>query len=54
MEAFKWYLKAARKGHDEAAHNVAYFYERGRGVRQNLERAKEWYARAKEMRNRQG
>ena len=42
------YLRAARRGHGDAAHNVAYFYETGRGVRQNKKKAEFWYARAKQ------
>ena len=47
-QAFRWYLVAARRGHKDAAHNVAYFYETGRGVRRDKKRAEFWYSRAKQ------
>ena len=34
-QASKWYLKAAKNGHDDAAYNLGYFYEIGRGVKMN-------------------
>ncbi len=44
-------MKAARKGHSDAAYNVSYFYETGRVVKQDPTKAKHWYARARELRN---
>jgi TPR repeat protein len=47
-EAFRWYLKAARRGHAYAAHNLARLYETGRGVKLDARRAEFWYKRAGE------
>ena len=49
-QAFRWYLRAAKKGHDDAAYNLGYFYETGRGVRKNTRKAQHWYARAEVLR----
>jgi TPR repeat protein len=48
-ESFKWALKAAKRGHMVAQHNVASSYFRGRGVEQNLDQALYWYHRAAEQ-----
>jgi uncharacterized protein len=50
QQAFRWYLAAARRGHDDAAYNLGFFYENGRGVKANRRKAEFWYARAKALR----
>ena len=48
-EAVKWYMKAAEQGQSIAQVNLAYCYEKGRGVAQNYEKAFEWYYKAAEQ-----
>ncbi|AEF84057.1 Sel1 domain protein [Treponema primitia ZAS-2] len=48
-EAFKWYLKAAENGHIESMESLAFCYEKGEGIDKDLEKAKEWYSKAKNM-----
>lgn len=50
-EAFRWYLKAAKKGHCDAAYNLAHLYDIGRGVKRNPSKAREWYARSERLRD---
>lgn len=45
-EAAKWFMKAAELGQSIAQVNLAYCYEKGRGVDQNYEKAFEWYYKA--------
>ena len=47
--AFYWFLRAAKRGHDDAAHNVADFYDRGRGVKASRKRAEFWSARVERL-----
>ena len=42
-EAFKWYSKAAAKGHAGSQYNLGLMHARGEHVRQNYFRAAEWY-----------
>ena len=42
-EAFEWALKAARLGFPKAQFTVGYFYEKGKGVEPNEEKAAKWY-----------
>ena len=41
-EAFKWYLRAAEKGHVMAMNNVAGCYMRGEGGEQSMEKSRYW------------
>ncbi|BBF91582.1 serine/threonine-protein kinase [Blastochloris tepida] len=46
-EAFRWYRRAAEKGHAKSAYRVGAFYQQGwGGVAVDLQRALEWYTRA--------
>ncbi|OUM59314.1 hypothetical protein PIROE2DRAFT_15169, partial [Piromyces sp. E2] len=45
-KAFYWFKKAAQKDHKEAAYEVAYCYEFGVGVLQDLTEAIRWYHEA--------
>jgi TPR repeat protein len=42
----KWHHKAAEQGHAEAQYNLGFCYEKGKGVKQNYEKAEEWYRKA--------
>ncbi len=44
--AFKFYMKAAEQGHDEAQGMVGFCYEHAAGVAHNLTQAIVWYAKA--------
>ena len=44
--AFKWYRKAADKGHKDAEYRIGWMWERGLGVPTNDSRAVEWYRKA--------
>ncbi|KAG0290135.1 hypothetical protein BGZ96_006388 [Linnemannia gamsii] len=46
IKALGWYLKAAEHGCAEAQSKVAQFYEEGRGVLANRDKAIEWYRKA--------
>ncbi len=48
-ESFKWALKAAKRGHAVAQHNVATAYFYGTGVAQDEQQALYWYQRAAEQ-----
>lgn len=50
-EALKWYRKAAEQGHAEAQNALGFFYEQGRGVRQDFKEAVNWYHKAAEQGN---
>lgn len=41
-EAFAWYLLAALHNHTLAQHTVAWMYQRGKGVKQDLAQAQKW------------
>ena len=45
-EALKWYRKAADQGNAKAMNNIGLLYEKGNGVPQNYQTAKEWYKKA--------
>jgi TPR repeat protein len=45
-EAFKWYLRAAEKGHVMAMNNVAGCYMRGEGGEQSMEKSRYWLEKA--------
>jgi uncharacterized protein len=45
-EAFKWYSKAAARGHTQAQVGLASLYADGKGVTQDYFRAAEWYRAA--------
>ena len=42
----RWYRAAAAQGHAEAQNNLGSMYERGRGVRSDLQEAARWYRKA--------
>jgi len=44
--AFEWYKKAANLNYLDAMYNVAYCYERGKGVEKNFEKAIAWYTKS--------
>ena len=48
-ESFKWALKAAKRGHPIAQHNVATDYFYGTGVTKDEQQALYWYQRAAEQ-----
>ena len=41
--AAKWYLKAAKAKHSEAANMIAFYYQKGLGVKVNRKKALLWY-----------
>ena len=45
-EAFKYCKKAAEQGEVHAQYNLGIMYANGRGVKQDLFNAKEWYQKA--------
>jgi TPR repeat protein len=47
-ESFKHLLNAANMGHPKAQYEVGFMYSSGRGVEQDYEQAREWYAKAAE------
>ena len=44
-----WYTKAIQKGHAEAHNNLAFFYEKGEGCKQNIDYTLELFKRAAEL-----
>ncbi|WP_376749826.1 MULTISPECIES: hypothetical protein [Sphingobacterium] len=44
-----WYTKCATGGYAEAYNNLADFYERGEGIRQDLKMSYELYKRGAEL-----
>ena len=50
-EAFKWYLKAAEKGHLGSQNQVGYMYSMGEGITKNDYEAVKWYRKAAESGN---
>ena len=48
-EAFKYCKKAAEQGEVHAQYNLGIMYANGRGVKQDLFNAKEWYQKAAEQ-----
>ena len=44
--AFKWYYKAAVRGHGKAQNNLGALYEYGDGVAENVFEAEKWYRKA--------
>lgn len=46
LEAFKWFEKAADKGHPNGQFNVAFAYRRGQGVEKDFSKALDYYNRA--------
>lgn len=42
-QAFKWYARAAEKGHSGAQYKLGLIYQTGEGIKQNMGRAAEWY-----------
>ena len=47
--AFKWFHKAAKRGHLDAQKNVAAMYDEGKGVEQDKAKALEWLLKAAEQ-----
>ena len=45
-KAFEWFLKSAQNGHVESMKEVGFRLCRGTGVPRDLEKAREWYAKA--------
>ena len=48
-QAFDYYLKAAKMGEPIAQTNVAWRYEKGKGVEKDISKAKYWYEKAAEQ-----
>jgi TPR repeat protein len=48
VEAFKWWIIAAQKGHTLAQFEIAQMYEYAGGVNQNFKEAANWYSKAAE------
>ena len=46
---FEYYLKAAEQGDVKAQYKVAVYYDEGKGVAQDLEKAEVWYTKAAEQ-----
>ena len=44
--AAKWFLQAAGKGHKRAQVNLGYLYEKGLGVKADMDQAVQWYSKA--------
>lgn len=49
--AFKWFKKAAERGHDKAQYNLGGLYESGEGVTKSSAEASKWYIKAAEQGN---
>jgi len=49
VAAFNEWLPLAHKGHADAQYNLAYLYEAGQGVEQDLREAIRWYLAAAEQ-----
>ena len=49
LEAFKWYMMAAKKGDPDAQSAIGYRYFRGEVVEKNLQEAFRWCMRAAEQ-----
>lgn len=47
--AFKWFLKATRRGHLNAQINVAAMYDEGKGVEKDEAKAFEWMLKTAEQ-----
>ena len=45
-KAFLWYKRAAERGYEEAMLELGFYYQRGIGVKKNLDLAAEWYDKA--------
>ena len=45
-EAVKWFRRAADQGYARGLYNLGVMYEKGKGVAQNYQTAKEWYQKA--------
>lgn len=45
-QAMQWYLRAARQGHPNSAHNIGILYQEGWGVPQDYLAASNWYKQA--------
>ena len=45
-QAVKWFTRAAEQGLAGSQTTLAMMYEEGRGVEKDLDKAKEWYAKA--------
>jgi hypothetical protein len=50
-KAFAWFLQAAEAGHGPSQLAVGESYEKGRGVTQDVARARAWYERARQSDN---
>lgn len=50
-EAMSWNLKAYKQGHSEGANNIGELYEKGLGVKKDLEQAKSWWRKASVLGN---
>lgn len=50
-KALEWYKKAAKQGNDYSMYQIGLFYERGLGVRKDLQQARYWYKQAEENGN---
>lgn len=46
QKAFEWYTKSANQGDAEAQYNLGTMYHNGRGVKQDLNTAKQWLTKA--------
>ena len=45
-EAFKWYSKAAKKGHAGAQCSLGYAYLLGQGTKKDIDKAIDWFKKA--------
>jgi hypothetical protein len=45
-QAFDWYSKAAKQGHEGAQYKMGAFYEKGLGVKKDTKVAMDWYKKA--------
>lgn len=52
-QAFDWYSKAAKQGHDGAQYKMGVFYEKGLAVKKDPKLATEWYKKAASSGSRQ-
>ncbi len=46
VDDFNWYMKSAKQGQDEAQRIVGDMYYRGKGVKEDLNKAFEWYMKS--------
>jgi TPR repeat protein len=46
IKAYKWYMKAAKRGDPMAQNNLGVLYTEGTGIKQDYKKAIKWYTKA--------